>query len=44
MDEHSAIDPRPDSVPITAWSNPADDVAVAAVQGAVMEEMEAKTS
>jgi hypothetical protein len=36
VDEHSAVNPRPDSIRITAWPNPGDDVGVAVVQGAVM--------
>jgi hypothetical protein len=36
-DEHSEGDPGPDSLPNTARSGPADGVAVAMVQGAVMK-------
>lgn len=37
MDEHSAVDPGPDSIPDPVRPDPADGVAVAAVQGAVRE-------
>lgn len=38
-DEHSARDPRPDSIPDPGRLNPADGVAVAMVQAAVMGEV-----
>jgi hypothetical protein len=38
-DEHSAVDPRPNSILDTARSNPADGVGMEVVQGAVMGRM-----
>ena len=39
-DEHSEGDPRPHSIPDTVRSNPADGVAMAAVQGSVIVAIE----
>jgi len=38
QNEHSAVDPRPDSIRDTALSNAADGVGMEVVQGSVMEE------